>query len=387
MASYLAMDWGDIHDLAISADGRLALSASVDSTLRIWNLRGADNLQQTGLPFSATAAAVAPDGKTLAIGGWDGSAVIWDLARGEPAQELTGSIGGVAPGAVAFSPDGRWVGAASGDYYQGTEDTALLVWEAATGDIHCNLQGHVKRARAVAFSPDSHYVLSGSQGEDQTDDLILWDIRDCSLVRHFETAQDSTGIDFSDDGRHAFTSSAFSANATLWDVTTGQAERVFSLPDEVFLGATFGPGDESVLAATLSGMIVQWDRETGQEIRRFLGHDGGVWSVTLSPDEQLLASSDDTGAVILWDLATGAELRRHDAHNGFAFQVSFSPGGQTIYSVSADETLATWQIGDPSLPALRSWIEANRYVRELTCDERETYSIEPLCEITADEVD
>jgi hypothetical protein len=34
----------------------------------------------------------------------------------------------------------------------------------------------------------------------------------------------------------------------------------------------------------------------------------------------------------------------------------------------------------PSLDELLDWVAANRYVRELTCDERELYQIEPLCE-------
>jgi hypothetical protein len=29
---------------------------------------------------------------------------------------------------------------------------------------------------------------------------------------------------------------------------------------------------------------------------------------------------------------------------------------------------------------MREWVGANWYVRDLTCAERETYSVEPLCE-------
>ena len=39
---------------------------------------------------------------------------------------------------------------------------------------------------------------------------------------------------------------------------------------------------------------------------------------------------------------------------------------------------------DLSLPAemddVHDWIDDNRYVRELTCEERDLYRIEPLCE-------
>ena len=370
---------GNIRDIETSDDGRLALTTGDDGTVRIWNLNGADDLLQTNIGFPATGMAIDPTGQRVAIGGWGTCGVLWDLTAAKSTIALGGCKGIVAPGGMAFSPDGRWVAASSGDYDEDTEAASLLVWDAVTGDIHCDLQGHARRTRTVAFSPDGRTALSGSQGTDDAGDLILWNVENCSLVRRFATEQDTTGIDFNADGRYAVTSSAFSANVTLWDVETGQPVRVFPAPGEVFLDAAFGPGDETVLAGAISGVIFEWNRETGEELRRFSGHDGGVWSLEVSPDEQRLVSSDDTGMIILWDAASGAELRRHSAHNALSFQATFSPDSQTVYSVSSDETLVAWQVGDPSLPALRAWIDENRYVRELTCDERAQYGVEPLC--------
>ena len=47
---------------------------------------------------------------------------------------------------------------------------------------------------------------------------------------------------------------------------------------------------------------------------------------------------------------------------------------------SADGALIEWQIEDLPLEELIEWTYANRYVRELTCEERETYRIAPLCD-------
>jgi len=38
-----------------------------------------------------------------------------------------------------------------------------------------------------------------------------------------------------------------------------------------------------------------------------------------------------------------------------------------------------WQVADLSLEEMRVWAQANRYLRPFTCEERETFKIEPLC--------
>lgn len=59
--------------------------------------------------------------------------------------------------------------------------------------------------------------------------------------------------------------------------------------------------------------------------------------------------------------------------------MAFSPDGKTAFSVSNDGMLVQWQIAEKSLPELLEWIMANRYVPDLSCDEREQYRVEPLC--------
>jgi len=39
-----------------------------------------------------------------------------------------------------------------------------------------------------------------------------------------------------------------------------------------------------------------------------------------------------------------------------------------------------WQLATPTGDQLLKWITDNRYVRDLTCAERENYRIEPLCD-------
>ncbi len=331
---------GQIYDLSYSSDGQLALSTGEDKTVRVWALGGSDELQIVPLGYPATAAAAAPDGKTLAVGGWDQGAQVLDIETQTVLRSLPGVRGIIAPGSLTISADGRYAAAASGNYDESGDVNSLLVWDLATGELLCDLVGHTASPRTVAFGPDSTILLSGSTEAEKDGAMIQWDVTTCSMVRRLPAEVDVVGIDVSADGRTALSSSN-AGQMTLWDLETGEATRTFELPGDVLLDGVFGPNDETVLAAALSGLIVQWDPQTGAEVNRFVGHDGGVWAIELSHDGRMLASSDDTGLVILWDAASGDELRRHHAHEALSFDVAFSPDDQTLYSVSADETLAS----------------------------------------------
>jgi len=61
---------------------------------------------------------------------------------------------------ITFSPDGNKIISDS--------DQLVQVWDAKTGELLRELQGHGYQVESVAFSSDGNKIVSGSQ------DLLVW---------------------------------------------------------------------------------------------------------------------------------------------------------------------------------------------------------------------
>jgi WD40 repeat protein len=72
-----------VRAVAVTPDGRQALSGSPDGTLRLWDLASGQALHTfTGHSEEVWAIAVTPDGRTLVSGGVDGTVRVWRLPAG-----------------------------------------------------------------------------------------------------------------------------------------------------------------------------------------------------------------------------------------------------------------------------------------------------------------
>jgi WD40 repeat protein/DNA-binding XRE family transcriptional regulator len=373
-----------IYAITVSPDGRLALSGTDGGELRLWDLAGQGELRRfptDGTPLWAVA--VSHDGRRLLAGAFSGETLVYDVERGELVQRLPGDIP-VSPNALAFSPDDRYALVGNGDFFTGALTKSLVLWDLASGQPVHRFEGHTDLVRSLAFSPDGRSALAGSQGDTAnpvTGDLILWDVQTGQLIRRFDDTEDVTGIAFSADGKRAVSGSALSPNVSIWEVASGRAIHYFESHEGFVFAVAFGPGEQTVLYASGNGALILMDAETGQVLRRYLGHDSAVWGLDISPDGRYALSGSEDSTVILWDFETGELLRRFTGHTGWVPSVAFSPDGQTAFSVSDDGSLIEWQVADPPLEELIAWAHANRYVRELTCEERARHRVEPLCEV------
>lgn len=283
-----------VRAVAVTPDGKRALSAAEDKTLKVWDLQTGTELRTlTGHTDGVLAFAVGPNGRLAVSGSHDKTVRVWDLETGRQVRCIEAHEAAVS--AIAITPDERHV--VSGSY-----DATMKVWELDTGTYCRTLYGHAAGINAVALTPDGARLVSGSY--DQT-------------VR-------------------------------LWDVETGQGMHTFSGHQDQVSAVVVAPDGRLMVSASFDHTLRLWDLERKTELHTFFGHTDVVSAVAISANGQLISASWDR-TLRVWDLAHRELVSVLAGHSYRVMGVAVTPEGQRVISASGDTTLNVWDLTIPAV--------------------------------------
>ena len=232
-----------------------------------------------------------PDGSRLAVAGGvsgeQGQLEVFDTSKPQTNRTLffDGSLDVVY--AVAWSPDGRYLGAASLD------GTAQVI-DTRSGKAVARLAGHSRGVTAIAFIEDT-VLVTGSLDES----LRVWklDVRDESGCRLLRTLSNHTGAVTGIAVRPAEPNSSRSAGLPmiasvsedrtmrLWQPTIGRMVRFVRL-DSVPVCATWLPDGSQVVIGGRDGSLRQVDPDSVEVLHFDRLCRSPVMSVAVTRDGQ-----------------------------------------------------------------------------------------------------
>ncbi|TGO35832.1 hypothetical protein BHYA_0144g00010 [Botrytis hyacinthi] len=199
---------------------------------------------------------------------------------------------------------------------------------------------------AIAFSPEMSIIR-----ERNLDKLPVW-------LRKLPQAEDSWGssiktltghsdsviaIAFSPDSKQ-IASGSLRGIINLWDATTGNLQKTFIDPSDWVRVMVFSPGGKQIASGSDDKTIKLWDAITGNLRRTFIGHSHRVTAIAFSPDGKKIASGSLYGIIKLWDAITGDLQKTLTGHSDRVRAIAFSPDGKQIVSGSDHKTIKLWDI-------------------------------------------
>jgi WD40 repeat protein len=287
-----------IGAVAISPDGRNAVTADWDGRAFLWRLPSGAKVRAFGTPGGHIAhVAFTADSKAVVLGGLH-RPQLWRLQADAAERTFEGPKKFVV-NTLALTPDGRRVLAAGGE-----GDSVIHSWERDSGRPGPPLEGHRDWVGSLAVSPDGTKLFSF--GGDAI--ARLRDLSSGTVLGRFD-------LRFCQAGAGVGGSTAFSADGKL----------------------VLAPYDDRFLRV--------WDVETKGKVWDF-EHRGRVRSIAVLADNCRVLSVSLDGKLRLWSLKTGKLLGEVDLSEPLAC-VAVDPHGRYVITGAVNSPMVrVWRI-DP----------------------------------------
>jgi WD40 repeat protein len=317
----------------VTSDGKYAVSASDDGVLKVWDLKKREE-KTTFKEHSGRvwAIAITPDGKYAVSASEDRTVRIWDLEKGEEKTTLRGHDSGVW--AVAVTPDGKCAVSAS-------DNGILKVWNLENGEEKITLKGHSERVLSIAITPDGKRVVSAS--EDRT--VKVWDLEKgeekITLEGHSERV---LSVAVTPDGNYAVSASE-DRTVKVWDLEKGEEKTTLRGHNRKVTIIRITPDGKYAISASFDGTAKVWDLEKEDEKITLEGHDSLITEVVVTPNGRYIVSASGDGTVRVWDLERGEEKTTPKEHDELVSAIAVTPDGKRVVSTSFDGTLKVMDIG------------------------------------------
>ena len=282
-----------VWHVAFNADGTRIITASDDTTARVWSTDGESLAILQGHTQSVRSAKFSADGARVVTASADKTARVWST-DGKSLAILQGHTDWV--NSAVFSPDDTRIVTAS-------DDGTARLW-SREGQELATLQGHTDRVVSAQFSPDGTRIVT-----------------------------------VSDDG----TTRVWSVDGRLLAILQGHTQSVWS--------AQFSADGTRIVTASDDGMARVWSAD-GRLLAILQGHTQSVWSAAFSADGAHIVTASDDGTARVWR-ADGRLLAILQSHTDRVRSAAFSPDGTRIVTASADKTARVWSANGSMLFVLQ----------------------------------
>jgi RNA polymerase sigma factor (sigma-70 family) len=294
-----------VTKLFITPDGKRLLSASMDQTIRQFDLQKKEELPFPDGYVGRLVYQSSPNHKQVAIGDASGRIDLWDDSGKTILHTLQQKRAAIC--LLAYSSEGKYL--ASSDV-----EGNIRVWDCTTGKElkHRKTKADYSFASTLVFLPDSSKLIIPYDRMQ----IQLWNWKEDQLLWKNSLESFYSGI-LSPDGKWFLNRTLNLRTFYLQDPETAEVKKTFPIP--------------------------QSDRGLDLKVR--------ILSGEFSPDNQLLATGHADGTIRTWSMKTNNLIKQFPPTNSNINQVHFSKEGDWLLTIS--DALRLWEVRSGGLAATK----------------------------------
>lgn len=224
--------------IAADPDGSV-LASNVHDRIQLWNLQTGELIRSLyGHKGWITALAISADGRTLASASLDATIRLWDVSTGT----LLGTLKSGRMTHLVFSPNGKQLASSSQTTRwadQVTSPSGVLIWNVATQQLHHQIPS--QPVTAIAFSPDSQCLAISNPT------VQVWSLHTQQMLYSLNLPK-TLALGFTPDGQWLVTGGD---TIDTWNANTGQPIYTRLSP-----AAKLALSPNGTLLATVEGSVV-----------------------------------------------------------------------------------------------------------------------------------
>ncbi|NIM17127.1 MAG: hypothetical protein GTO45_34425 [Candidatus Aminicenantes bacterium] len=286
----LAGHQGEVTGLAFTPDSQYLVSASYgDYSVRVWDTRTGEEISAARTPDRVRSMALSRDGQQVITADADNNIISLPLEYGtigEP-ETLCRNVGDAA----AVSPDGKFIAVTGWQL-------PVQLWDLEAKQLIETISDKTDR-RVLTFSVSGKFLAGGGSGNNYS----IWSAGKWKESRFkigkIDAASEMTAIDISRDENYLATGHNDSS-IVIFALKKRRELHNYFVRDAATHDVKFSPDSKILATAHQDKKIYLWDVETARVLAVLAQHTDVVRSLAFSPDGTALASGGEDRKIFIW---------------------------------------------------------------------------------------